>query len=725
MKKEQPIRFIPLPDVQGTEGDFGPDDIKMSANATTLVLGSREIVGTGGELNNTNGIHVYSRNANIVGKTCSGKVQSEWSFVQSLKTDNAEDPLQVVQVHVSGDGSGILALSKPWCTTPSWSTEGDADWTVEGNGSLKSGVVGDGETSSLLLSNLCNVTLVQFTYNITSDDDTLTVYVDNVPAILFDPITNNVLPNPIVGTVADTTAHVFTSSNTIKWTYSQTGVAANSASVKDITINQVSVVPTTLPQRAPLPHAKLHWFERDPLMCGRAGVAKYKLCQTIENDADDVEWLSFTADENQTRIVLHKRGIDQGASFADGALDIFTRSATSLKRTSRLDKTEEALFKLAHTITPEAEESRETQLSGVYALCDDARTLMVANVSTELGSIFFSTIQQYDYDCADGTYTKVSDFSIDDNGQQLVDLKFGGACCDRLFLLLRNGFAALPTYAVQVHDRRSVEQLTSKRITSANECCSKEPAFFSSETLVTTVNDVVEPVDPLVWKPNVALYADPIDGDCFVVVLAHPKQATTSSSRSYPRKPIGGAFNMRFWRQSDQSGDVWKYRDASEAEVNMFPGSRCYSTHRFANLIFDHACQRLCFPLAQKIYPFNESISDTHFVGYTNGTFYLNQRQFLLGLQHSVWFRHPGTTTYILLPETTAQNSNNVALDLSADCRATEVELVTTENDFEYDPDIQGFVLTVRDPNLRPDIITDRYTVPLRLFFNVVCFHKN
>ena len=362
------------------------------------------------------------------------------------------------------------------------------------------------------------------------------------------------------------------------------------------------------------------------------------------------------------------------------------------------------------------------QYNGFYAMCNDASTLVVASEAVELSSIYFNDVRQYDYSCESKTYEEVSAFSTDDNGEnQIVGVKFGGQCCDRLFLLLRNAFNSLPTYSVNVHDRRSERQLSQKGILSASACCNGDRGLFSDENLVAKVENAVEPVEPLDWKPNVSLYADPVDGDLFVVVLAHGKQNQTTSSESYPRKPIGGAFNMRFWRQPGGRGDTWLYRDATQAEMEKFPGSRCYDTQRFSNLIFDHECQTLCFPLAQRMYPFNEDISDTHFVSYNSGTFYLHQRQHLVGLNHSVWFRHPGTATYILLPEL---DINSVALDLSAKCGATEVEVITTENDFEYDPNINGFILTVRDPNERPDIITKRYTVPVRLSFNVVCFKK-
>lgn len=724
MQKERPFSLRTSDNRRDTEGDFGPGEAKMSKDASTLVLGSRELVNWLGEGTNSSGLHIYSRNVGKTSKSCASQnSKNEWSFVQSLTTDNDDEPLQIVQAHVSADGSGILALSKPWCNTLSWTTEGDADWIVQGDGSLQSGVIADGQTSSLVLDNVCDQAAVRFVYSITSDDDQLAVLGDNALIPLIDEA-GFPLANPIVGTVGETfvvVSPIFGAISQLKWTYSQTGGGVTSANVKDITINTVAITPTMLPQRAALPQTKLHWFERDPLACARAGVATYTLHQTFTNDVLGVEWHSFTADENQTRIVLYKKGVNGESDFADGALDVYKRSVTTTKRKSQLALPEDALFAPVQTIEIDSEDG--AHLNGIYALCDDASTLVVATEYVESGSVFSNQIHQYDYDCEAGEYESVSIFDTEDNFKQLVDLKLGGLCCDRLFLLLRNAFDQMPTYSVEVYDRRTPAQLARKQLVTCD--CSDEQLLFSEETLVTTITDAVEPVNGSLSKPVVSLFADPIDGDSFVVFVARPKVADNTGESFLRKGADETAFNMRFWRQSAKDRAEWKYRNPSAAEMAQFPDARCYDTHAFANLVFDHECQRYCFPMVQRFYLLTDDRSKLQYVFYKNGEYFLNET-YIGSFEEDIFYRNPGTQTW--LPTTSdVVNFRTVPnpVDLSAQCDATQVEVIDTLNGLEYNAESGAFILTKRDPNVRPDIIQAKYAVPLRLFFHVVCFQKN
>ncbi len=360
---------------------------------------------------------------------------------------------------------------------------------------------------------------------------------------------------------------------------------------------------------------QIYVFEREST-CQKPD-AKWSIQQTLTqaNFSGNPNWNLISSNDDQTVLVIQ---FDTDNHYA-----IYTRERAQKHTAKVATESEDGyVFKLLQTILPS--DLPVVSLGPISALSHDGKTLMITATFADAPTL---RVIQMEYDCEENEYVPVSTFPVDASEPTVVllDMKFGGACSERLFFLVQGG-------KVLVHSRKKKNGASNcllKTSLRPNCCATASLVNFSTETLVGTVLNVL----PTTLQPNTtyihSLLTEAINGDLFIVYSTIDGPQTGFPNIVSVPVPLG--VGARVFRQKpcvSLTADEWCNCELDEAID--FPELVFYRANAYDMLSFDSSCQRFTYPVRQQILPIafppaTEAHTDSShlYVADPDGCFYL------------------------------------------------------------------------------------------------------
>mgnify|MGYP000871423922 CR=1 FL=1 len=495
----------------------------------------------------------------------------------------------------------------------------------------------------------------------------------------------------------------------------ESAVSFDGSSITTLSIGQRQ---TFFPPFATNP--QIYVFERS-LTC-RDPKAQWSIQQTLkQTDITAGKWKLISMSDDQTVLVIQ---FDTDNHFA-----IYTRQRAQKKTKYIADPSDGYVFKLLQNIT--ATDLGVDSIGPISALSHDGKTLMIQVLDPAL------QVVQVEYDCEQKEYVKVSEFPIDATVDDLalIDMKFGGPCSERLFLLV-----TAENTQVRIHSRKPKNAASNclLKTTLRPACCGRANFVnFSDETQVGKVESVL----PTTLVPSTVyvhtLLTEAVNGDLFLIHSAikepnFPKVVVT---------PIPQTVSVRTFRQKPcvaTNADEWCSCEVDEAID--FPESVYYKTNAYDMLSFDSDCQRFNYPVRQMMFPIQfpslgiaYDAASLVYVSDPDGCFYLTRFDpFFLDPQNPqvywYYYRVTGSNEPFVLGQTDAQFgeiSNGVAYAgslisiNSKTCASKYLDVKVV--DALANPVAPTPMQLLVDPSL----VYQSLTIPMRLCFGVLSFNKS
>ena len=502
----------------------------------------------------------------------------------------------------------------------------------------------------------------------------------------------------------------------------EAAVSVDGSSIITLSLGQINsfAPPSTGPQ--------IYVYERDST-CGNAA-AQWSIQQTFlqEDFVDNSQWNLIAANDDQTILFVQ--------FTIDNHFAIYTRERAQKKTkcgSESLLSPDGYKFKLLQSILF-ADIDGATAINQLSALSHDGKTLIATATFSSAPTL---RAVQFEYDCQENRYVVASTFAIDASSDYVLqDIKFGGACSERLFFL----GMLYGSQSVKVHSRKpknGASNCVLKTSLRSNCCGSVEFVHFSADTLVGTVANVTPTtlVEETSYKHT--LLTEPVNGDFFIVY-------STIVGPSYPNTvdlPIPQTVSARAFRQKacvTTTADEWCSCEVDE--VIDFPELVYYAPNAYDMLSFQSECQRFNYPLRQQILPIqfppvNEFYGDASrvYVSDPDGCFYLTRYDPTFIDPEAppfywYYFRVAGSNEPFVLGTTDGQFgeiSNGVAyagsiIPINAKtCAAKYLDIKVV------DARANPVAPSPMDLLVTPSLVYRSLTIPMRLCFGVLGFVKS
>lgn len=494
----------------------------------------------------------------------------------------------------------------------------------------------------------------------------------------------------------------------------EAAVSANGHSIITLSHGQKNIFgpPTTGPQ--------IYVFERESNCHEPNKQALWHIQQTMlqEPSLNGAHWNLISANDDQTILVVQ--------STVDNHFEIYKRERTQKTKFTIDDSDDGYQFKLAQKIFPADLASTSLSFGRVSALSHDGETLMItANLSADS----FLYLVQMQYDCKENKYVMASTIPCAVRDELLFDLKFGGACSERLFLLYENDGIFVKVFSRVAKDALSC---CSSASLLKSQCCSSQKLInFSQKTLVDTLKIVFESLD---GSFKYSLLTEAVNGDFFIVLAA----LENSNLLNIVSAPVPKTLFSLAYRQKGCTKEINNW---SSCDINDYlPDAEFYTANAYDMLSFDKRCQRFYFPLRQQILPvsfppsreFAEEASLV-FVSNPDGCFYLTRYDPLFydpEAKQIYWYyyRVTGSNEPFVLGNTDAQ-LNEIAnatayagslININANTCASkylDVKIV--------DATLHPVAPTPLDLLVNPMLVYYTLKIPMRLCFSVLGFRKS
>lgn len=457
---------------------------------------------------------------------------------------------------------------------------------------------------------------------------------------------------------------------------------------------------------------QIYVFEQTNL-CAPA-VTRWTLQQTLRFTATDgFLWNKIALNDEHTRMLVRKRNASLVYKFC-----MFSRARAQQKSKFATQSADGYVFGASQELVVPS----DLTLVGNSALSHDGETvLLVASDSSDSVHVL-----QYDYNCDAQRHLLVANFPLHSSASTVLDIKFGGACSERLYILTKTSPSTI-SYEVEVYSRvPGASSSTCLTKTTPRASCCGALTHFGVDTRIDVVNDVLYDSPDINSDWTHSLLTEAIDGDLFVVVSIINDFRQDVCTYTIPSDKLENpAIFARLWRQAAASKTVqWCSCNLSDS-VNFARNLR-YDVHSFDMLSFDNACQQYYFPFTQR----NVAIGAPYFVNNPDGCFYFCV--FAGGgvpIEFFYYYRVHGDADYTVFDESVAaifgklecDNNDYAGVPIALNdktCNAKELDVILVQKSGATTPPPAWVVL------MNPSMIFEKTTIPLRLCVAVVGFGK-